>query len=204
MGRREENKQKKRDRLLSEGLRLFREQGYDRASIEQVVAAADVARGTFYLYFPDKLALFEALIDRWMGPLLGILGDVHARLETASNRLESLMIYLEMAQRLTEIAEAHPDEVLVTFREVRGAGEAGDLLRRRSAQITEATVLVTEQAARKGLITTDDPRLSALVILGAVERLHYEWLTGGDLGDRADLPARVMKLFARTLELPII
>ena len=65
MGRREENKQAKRQRLEREGLRLFLEAGYDRTSIEQIAAASEVARGTYYLYFADKHALFATLMERW-------------------------------------------------------------------------------------------------------------------------------------------
>lgn len=204
MGRREENKQKKRERLMAEGLRLFLESGYDLASIEQITAASDVARGTFYLYFPDKLGLFEALVDRWFEPMLQLFGEIDAALDVATDRGQSFVIYLGMAERLTAIALQHRDEILMTFREVRRAGEAGERLRARERQLQEVVVAMTETAARRGLITVDDPRLAALVILGAVERLHYEWLVGGDLGDPQQLPLRVMRLFARTLELPML
>ncbi|MBA2320750.1 MAG: TetR/AcrR family transcriptional regulator, partial [Deltaproteobacteria bacterium] len=73
MGRREDNKLQKRERLESAGLAHFEEFGYDRASIEQISAAADVARGTFYLYFPDKHALFATLCDRWFVPVQALL-----------------------------------------------------------------------------------------------------------------------------------
>ena len=204
MGRREENKQRKRERLEAEGLRLFLEHGYDRASVEQIVAASDVARGTYYLYFPDKLALFESLIDRWFAPLLEVFERVDERLGSATNRVESLLIYLEMAQELTAVALAHQEEILMGFRELRAAGEAGERLRRRELHIHEAATTITETAAKKGLITVEDPRLAALIILGAVERLHYEWLLGRDLGSPEELPGRVMRLIGRMLELPTL
>jgi AcrR family transcriptional regulator len=204
VGRREDNKQRKRERLEAEGLRLFLELGYDRASIEQVATGSDVARGTFYLYFPDKLGLFEALVDRWFAPLLALLDDVDSRLSEATSRSESFVIYLQMAEQLTAIALSHRDEILMSFREIRRTGEAGDRLRRREKQLHLVMTALTERAAERGLITVDDPTLATLVIVGAVEKLHYEWLVGTDLGDPAELAPRVMRLFARTLELPVL
>src|SRR5918999_2565514 len=46
--------------LLDAGLRVLREQGAD-ATVADIAAAADVAKGTFYLYFDTRDDLFVAL-----------------------------------------------------------------------------------------------------------------------------------------------
>ena len=43
--------------------RLFLEQGVAETTIEQITLAADVAKGTFYLYFESKRAIFDELLD---------------------------------------------------------------------------------------------------------------------------------------------
>ena len=87
MGKREENKRKKREALEAEGLRLFLEHGYERTSIEQIAAAAGVARGTFYLYYEDKLQLFLTLVDRWYDLVIGMMEhDVTPGLANATTR----------------------------------------------------------------------------------------------------------------------
>jgi AcrR family transcriptional regulator len=55
-----------RDRLLTEAMRLFGEQGYQATSITQIEAAAGLAPGSGALYhhFKSKEALLEAGIDR--------------------------------------------------------------------------------------------------------------------------------------------
>nr|HID12381.1 TetR/AcrR family transcriptional regulator [Anaerolineae bacterium] len=59
--RRERKKQETRQRLMEAALRLFREQGYDATTVEEIAEAADVAKGTFFNYFETKEAILPAL-----------------------------------------------------------------------------------------------------------------------------------------------
>ncbi len=43
-----------RDRILASALTLFREQGYDATTVEQIAATAGVSHMTFFRYFPTK------------------------------------------------------------------------------------------------------------------------------------------------------
>ena len=51
------NKQKKRTALLDAAYHLFLEKGFAQTTIADIVDAAGVAKGTFYLYFTDKYDL---------------------------------------------------------------------------------------------------------------------------------------------------
>jgi AcrR family transcriptional regulator len=62
-GKRETQKQQVRERLLAKGLMLFCEKGLEQTTVADIVKKCDIARGTFYNYFPDINALFNALID---------------------------------------------------------------------------------------------------------------------------------------------
>jgi len=53
-GARAEQKEATRAHVFAHALRLFDERGYDAVSVEDVVRAAGVARGTFYVHFPTK------------------------------------------------------------------------------------------------------------------------------------------------------
>ena len=49
--------------LLSVARRLFAERGYHKTSIQDILDTAGVARGTLYLHFDGKRAMFDALVD---------------------------------------------------------------------------------------------------------------------------------------------
>jgi len=51
---RQRKKTATRDRIRTSALRLFREQGYDATTVEQIAAAAGVSHMTFFRYFPAK------------------------------------------------------------------------------------------------------------------------------------------------------
>lgn len=53
-GLRERKKAKTRAAIRREAFRLFREQGYVAATVEQIAAAAEVSESTFFRYFPAK------------------------------------------------------------------------------------------------------------------------------------------------------
>lgn len=51
---RQRKKTATRGRIRASALRLFREQGYDATTVEQIAAAAGVSHMTFFRYFPAK------------------------------------------------------------------------------------------------------------------------------------------------------
>ncbi len=57
--------------ILSAGFQEFAEKGFDGARLDQVAARAGIAKGTLYLYYENKEALFEAAVRSRISPILG-------------------------------------------------------------------------------------------------------------------------------------
>lgn len=198
MGRREENKRHKRESLLAAGLSSMEHVGYDRASIEQIVRDAGVARGTFYLYYPDKLALFEDLVRPWVDALLALVAGTTEELRGAT-RDDALAVYQRMGLGIAVLGLTHRPVILLALRESRRPGDAGDFLRAQEGRILAAVTGMTELAVARGLIAVEDPALTVRVILGAAERLTFDVLTGVDVGDPLRVADQVVRLFTAAM-----
>jgi AcrR family transcriptional regulator len=56
--------QRTRDDLVTAAQRLFARDGYDATSTETILQESGVSRGSLYHHFPDKRALFDAVLVR--------------------------------------------------------------------------------------------------------------------------------------------
>lgn len=65
-GRRERKKEETRRRITLAALELFHEKGFDATTVDEITERADVAKGTFFNYFPKKESVLEALSQEWM------------------------------------------------------------------------------------------------------------------------------------------
>lgn len=84
------------DRIITAADNLFYERGYHKASVADITAAAEVAVGTFYLYFPDKLSLYHYILFDYQNRIKHYIND---RMGNAKSRREKervgLMAWLE-------------------------------------------------------------------------------------------------------------
>lgn len=55
--------------LLDAAIRVFAKKGYSATSVGDIIGAAGVARGTFYLYFPAKKDIFLAAVEDYRAGL---------------------------------------------------------------------------------------------------------------------------------------
>ena len=54
----------KRRQILDGARKVFMDLGFDGASMGEIARAAAVSKGTLYVYFADKSALFEAILEQ--------------------------------------------------------------------------------------------------------------------------------------------
>lgn len=82
MGKVDDNKQQKLNALLNAAYDLFTTQSVEKTTIAEISKAADVAKGTFYLYFKDKYEIRNRLISHESSKLFK---DAVAALENISS-----------------------------------------------------------------------------------------------------------------------
>ncbi len=59
----EQKRDHRRHQILDAAKAVFAERGFHNASINEIIKSAGIARGTFYLYFTSKDAVFQSILD---------------------------------------------------------------------------------------------------------------------------------------------
>ena len=147
--RRSATPEARRAAILDAALEEFTARGYEGARLDDVAKRAGVAKGTIYLYFADKEALFQDLVRSMVHPVLGTLEhmrevDIPARvliegmLNTfvreilGTRRKDIVRLILTEGTRFPSIAEFYHREVIARVLSImrpllRRAADRGEL-----------------------------------------------------------------------------
>ena len=87
-GRRELTKAANRAALLTAAREVFARDGYDGVGVRDIIRGTDLASGTFYNYFPDKEAIFRALVEETSH-------EARRRVRAARRRAQSVREFIE-------------------------------------------------------------------------------------------------------------
>jgi AcrR family transcriptional regulator len=80
--------------ILDAALTVFSARGFAAAKLDDVAKEAGVSKGTLYLYFESKEALFEAMaLELMRGPVMAQLETI-AKAETASDALRQVIQFM--------------------------------------------------------------------------------------------------------------
>lgn len=170
-GLRERKKARTRAELQRHALRLFRDRGWAATTVDDIAAAAEVSRSTFFRYFPTK----EDVI---------LLDDVDPVFEEAFRAIPAGSPLLEALRTCLRTGFASLDEEKRALEEVRmdlarSIPEIAAALRERDTWGVETTARMVAQAVGR---PADDPDVVVFagVVTGA--RLAAHTLVHGDAG----------------------
>ncbi len=165
------DKNERRQKLLQHAREVFAKRGYHATKIEDIVVAAGVARGTFYLYFEDKRAVFEEIVDRTLAKLaMAILRvDPHDPSRSVADQVR------ENIRRVVRILLEDRATTKILLTGALGVDEAFD--RKVHSFTDEIAKLLMESLAdgqALGLVVRGDVTLLACMTLGALKELLYQ------------------------------
>lgn len=87
-----------REALIRAGRRLFSEQPVDAVAIDDIVRAADVAKGSFYNHFPDKEALVRSVTGEIRAGVERAVGRANAGVDDPARRVvRAVCVYVRYA-----------------------------------------------------------------------------------------------------------
>jgi AcrR family transcriptional regulator len=105
----------RRQQLLDAAAWTFARKGYRAASITDIIGRAGVARGTFYLYFDSKEAVFLAIVEAFHDRLKGMLEEPEAAVPLAEHHGRAML--QRTFRRWLELFAANRDAAAVILKE---------------------------------------------------------------------------------------
>jgi AcrR family transcriptional regulator len=172
LGRREKRKQEIRTRIEDAAYELFKHQGIDDTSIEQICLEADVARRTFYGHFPNKHALLGGLgISRLYNqsePMLRLLMENH---QSTRERLEAMIDYIES----NFAGYQDIDRQLILIGPSAFAEDREQQRQIGNSSMASFTRLITAGLELGDVQTNFSPEMLASMVVGTLNMLTTSW-----------------------------
>jgi AcrR family transcriptional regulator len=170
------DKAERRQQILNHARDVFAKRGYHAAKIDDIVAAAGVARGTFYLYFEDKRGIFEEIVDR-------VLARIGMTIQTVDPHDPNRSVADQVRENIRRIVGILLEDRATTKIFLSDAVGVDPLFDRKLQSFYDelATLLQTslEDGQALGIVVEGDAQLYSYLTLGALKELLYQVVLRG-------------------------
>lgn len=186
-------KGRRRELLLQHARDVFAQKGYHAAKIDDIVAQASVARGTFYFHFEDKRGIFEELVDDFLSRIS--LAIVRIRVdEPGSPPLAQLR---DNVFRVLEVGLGDPGMTKILLKNAAGLDPDFDRkVRAFYRAIEELLALSLLNGQRMGLVRAGDRRVLGALALGSIKEILLQSVEERITSSALELADAVMRFLA--------
>jgi AcrR family transcriptional regulator len=160
--------------LLQAARTIFESEGFDGASINQIVDRAGVARGTFYIYFPSKEDILETIAEGIDADIQAIQVGIDDPTVDSPERADELI--RRSIRQFLRFYREHA-RMMAVLEQVATHDDRFRLLRRRMRRsaATRAIGLI-DRLKEHGLVVPElDARYAAVALTGMVDRFAFVW-----------------------------
>ena len=183
-----------RQRLLDAAEQVFAEKGYHGTVVEDIIRVSDSSKGGFYFHFPNKQAIFVALVDMLVPKLAAAIDRaITAETDPIAQLDAALRTVLETFGRHRRLSK-------ILLIEAVGLGHGFDekLVRTRGrfAGMIQAHL---DRAVAAGAIAPQDTTLVAWAWFGAINEIVVRWLATGEPARLEDTLPTLRTLLLRSV-----
>ena len=193
--RRKAPERRRRD-ILDAASRLFWERGFDATTVQHIAAAAGVAAGTVYLYFPSKEHVLLAMHDDFHAAMQQNIADV------ASVFLEDVETY-DFGAGIDAMVDAVVGFVLERQEETSVICRYLPRVHDDTLHDVDDTALMVGAAIRAamdaGRVHVSDPEMAGRIFTAALREPLIHAVVEGRIDDLPRLAAQAKELFRKAL-----
>lgn len=186
------SKEERRAQILVSARTVFAKIGYARATVDDIVREAGVARGTYYLYFDDKRAALEELIN-------GFALQIADRIVRIVTDNPSVSVAEQVLQNIRGIVGVCLEQRALTKILFTDAVSADPEFQRKLQTFYDGVVQLLTESLRDGqalgVVADGEPRVLAYLTIGALKELLYQAVTLGLAGESTEALTRQLYSF---------
>ncbi len=185
----------RRQAVLDAARVVFAERGYHAASVANIIEEARIARGTFYLYFESKRAVFSELVDQFLAALRNsVKGLKIGREENPPH--EQLRANFS---RVLALLGEEPEMAVILLDHAHGLDEESDRkLLEFYDQMAHGLERALEAGRALGLVSIEDTEIAARAVLGGLkEVVRFLTIHGGEPRDHERLVDDLLRVTLR-------
>lgn len=157
----------KEEKILKAAEKVFAKKGFFPTRIDDIAEEAGVAKGTIYLYFPDKQSIYVSLLDNRLVEMIDFLEKVGSERIKATEKLEKIFNAL-----FDSFSEVKGMISLVTIENINLTTEIMKELRLKTkhkfSQLIDLLAKIIRDGIKHKELKNIDPKLGALIFLNFV------------------------------------
>lgn len=181
----EQEYQQKREQLLQAAGRIFREKGYEGASMTDFAKAIGIDRASLYYYISGKAELFQTMVQHAVTANVEMIEQIRDSDLPPAERIRAFVVGLMRSyEEHYPYLYAYVQEDMVRIAAGRTAW--AKVMRKLSDRFDDAALAIVQQGVETGAIRRDagSARLITLAIVGMCNWSH-RWFrpTGGSSGE---------------------
>ncbi|MFT7621626.1 MAG: AcrR family transcriptional regulator [Myxococcota bacterium] len=163
-------RERTRNEILDGAKQVFAEQGFHHASISDVIKAAQISRGTFYLYFQSKEAIFHELLEGFVQQLIDAVDVVDPHSEDPTGQLVANI------SRCVDLLFDNRFLAVVLLREGAVDADTAAMLERLQAFWLDMVAGALRNGAEAGMIRKVNEEVIATAVIGMIREVLYQYL----------------------------
>lgn len=162
----ERAKLERRRQILAAAKAVFADAGYHGASIHAIIEKAQIARGTFYLYFSSKAAVFDSILDQAMAELRARIRRIEVEAPDAPP--PQVQLREQVVATLEYVVSDRPLAMLLLSAGHTPDAEATERLDQFFAEVRALIARALETGVELGLLRPCNANLVAAAMLGMI------------------------------------
>ena len=165
----------RQSQIIKTALELFAEKGFIQTSVNDIISACGIARGTFYIHFSGKDDLLDMIFDKYLKTLYESLKVLDISMPGPVKEIKKL--YLDVAQFLIDQTEVRQFVTLI-LREISGLNNA---FSNKVNTFTTGMIIMSaeyiKEAQKQGAVIKEiEPVTTAYCIIGSIKEILYRWI----------------------------